>query len=157
LGNLFATGVVAGGDGHFDGSTALILRPLEALPMAGAGWTAQATVPVPGAICDQQFKQVRQQLTQTRAQTRAEAAVDQEQRAAGATAAREPNDPLANEVLALDVDRAPVEQAPGFCEGAYPGPEAYPDPADADWRRSVSARYEDVLHLKGKSSKAKPD
>ncbi len=95
--------------------------------------------------------------------TRAEAAVDQEQRSADALAAREPNDPLANEVLVLDVDREHLEQAPGFCAGACPGPQrpnpdpaADPDPADADWHRSVSARYEDVLHLKGKSAKTQP-
>ncbi len=52
-----------------------------------------------------------------------------------------PGNALARKVLVLDLDRATLEQAPGFSEGAYP------DLADAEWHRTVLSFYENVLHI----------
>jgi sporulation protein YlmC with PRC-barrel domain len=72
--------------------------------------------------------------------------------AAAATAdGRRPEDPLANKVLVLDIDRATLEQAPGFTE------DAYPDLADAEWHRTVLSFYENVLHLANGAAKTKAD
>jgi sporulation protein YlmC with PRC-barrel domain len=62
-----------------------------------------------------------------------------------------PEDPLANKVLVLDIDRATLEQAPGFTD------DAYPNLADADWHRTVLSFYENVLHLDTVAAKTKAD
>ncbi len=56
-------------------------------------------------------------------------------------------DPLAQKMLVLDIERATLEQAPGFTEGTYP------ELADPEWHRTVLSFYENVLHLDGDRAK----
>lgn len=73
------------------------------------------------------------------------------QMAGSATEDRErPEDPLANKVLVLDIERQMLEQAPGFADGAFP------NMADEKWHDTVLAFYQDVLGLGSGSAQQSP-
>ncbi len=150
----------------------MMLRPHTVLLPTGTGRTTLATVPVQGAIREQPFMQVRQELAQTELSSPErreypalpEAAHAMQQngdqqvcldivnRVQGLLTESAPATPRVASVSdAATRSRATLEQAPGLSEGADP------DLADAECHRTVLAAYEDVLQIKGKSAKTQPD